>query len=408
MIEALLAIALFTAIVMTLVGVVLLARAWLLPTGDVVVTVNEGREIPARRGETLLRALHAAGVHIPAGCGGKATCGQCRVRVVAGAGDVLPTEAALLARREVARGVRLACQVTVREDLAVSLPEDVLGVQHWTCRVRSARHLTPLLKEIVLELPPGEDVGASAGRYMLVTCPPYRLAYRDLPVPTAHRDVWERLDLLRLSAGTDAPATRAYSMGNHPGEKGIVMLIVRLATPPPTAIDAPPGVVSSWLFGLQPGDEVEVAGPYGHFLVEDDASELILVGGGAGMAPMRAHLFDQLVCRRSARRISFWYGARHRSELCYVEDFDRLQAEHPNFTWTVALSEPRPDDEWQGETGFIHQVLYRRYLADHPAPEECAYYLCGPPLMVKAMRSLLDELGVDPERVKADDFGGGA
>jgi Na+-transporting NADH:ubiquinone oxidoreductase subunit F len=405
MTEILLGIGLFTGIVMLLVGVVLLARARLAPAGKAVVTVNGERRIPARRGAKLLDALGAVSIYVPSGCGGKGTCGQCRVRVTAGGGPALPTERSILTRREIARGVRLACQVGVREDLEVQVPEDLLGVEHWICRVRSSRCVASLIKEIVLELPEGASIGPPAGRYLLVTCPPYRLDYRDIPVDAAVRDEWDRLDLWRYRAGTDEPTTRAYSLASHPGEKGIAMLNVRIALPPPAAPHAPPGVLSSWLFGLRAGDEVEVAGPYGYFTVEEGDAEMVFVGGGAGMAPMRAHLFDQLERLGTRRRVSFWYGARSRRELFYVEDFDRLQAEHPNFTWTPALSEPRAEDAWEGETGFIHEVLYRRYLAAHPAPEACDYYLCGPPMMVKAVRGLLDELGVDPERVKADDFG---
>jgi Na+-transporting NADH:ubiquinone oxidoreductase subunit F len=324
---------------------------------------------------------------------------------VAGGGPVLPTETSRLARREIAQGVRLACQLVVREDLAVTVPEDVLGVASWTCRVRSARCVATFIKEIVLELPEGETIGPPAGRYVLVTCPPYRASYRDLAVDPDVRDEWDRLDLWRYRAGTDTPTTRAYSLASHPGEKGILILIVRVALPPPGVPEAPPGIVSSWLFGLRSGDEVEVAGPYGRFFVDDTDAEMVFVGGGAGMAPMRAHIFDQLLRLKTRRRISFWYGARSRREVFYQEDFDRLAAEHENFRWTVALSEPRPEDGWEGETGFIHEVLERRFLADHPAPEDCEYYLCGPPMMVKAVRETLDEFGVDPERVRADDFG---
>jgi Na+-transporting NADH:ubiquinone oxidoreductase subunit F len=406
MIEILLGVALFTGVVMLLVGLVLAARAWLMPGGEAVVLVNRERRIAAPRGEKLLGALIAAAIPVPSGCGGKGTCGQCRITVTEGGGPVLPTEASRLSRSEIARGVRLACQITVRDDLSIGVPEDILGVEQWTCRVRSARCVATFIKEIVLELPEGESVPPPAGRFVLVTCPPYRLPYRDLAVDASVRDEWDRLDLWRYEAATDVPTTRAYSLASHPGEKGILMLIVRIATPPPAVPDAPPGIVSSWIFGLRPGDEVEVAGPYGHFTVDEGDSELVFVGGGAGMAPMRAHILDQLVRQGTQRRISFWYGARSLRELFYADTFDRLADEHPNFQWTVALSEPRPEDDWQGERGFIHEVLYRRYLAEHPAPETCDYYLCGPPLMVRAMRSMLDDLGVDPERIKADDFGG--
>lgn len=405
MTEILLGVAVFTVIVMTLVGVVLLAQSRLMPSGEAELLINGERRVSARRGQKLLTALTSAGIHVPSGCSGKGTCGQCRVEVKGG-GDPLPTEKARLAPRELRAGVRLACQVTVRGDLEVAVPEEALGVAHWICRVRSERCVGTFIKEIVLELPEGEDIGPPAGRYVLVTCPPYRLSYRDLAVDPDVRDEWDRLDLWRLEARTDEPTTRAYSMANYPEEKGIVMLVVRIATPPPRAPDAPPGIVSSWIFGLRAGDEVDVAGPYGHFFVEPGEAELVFVGGGAGMAPMRAHVFDQLLRVETKRRITFWYGARSRREIFYAEEFDRLAAEHDNFSWTVALSEPLPEDDWEGETGFIHEVLYRRHLASHPAPEACDYYLCGPPMMVRALRDLLDELGVDPERIKADDFGG--
>lgn len=405
MTEIALGVAVFTGIVMTLVGVVLLAQAWLLPSGEVTLVVNGERRITARRGQKLLTALTSADIHVPSGCSGKGTCGQCRVEV-RGAGPPLPTETSLLSRREVAGGVRLACQVPVRGDLEVGVPEEALEVSHWSCRVRSQRCVGTFIKEIVLELPEGESIGPPAGRYLLVTCPPYRMPYRELAVDPEVRDAWDELDLWRLEAGCDEPTTRAYSLASHPDEKGIAMLIVRIATPPPHAPDAPPGIVSSWLFGLREGDEVEVAGPYGHFFVEPGDGELVFVGGGAGMAPMRAHIFDQLLRLETSRPISFWYGARSRREIFYAEDFDRLAERHPNFSWTVALSEPKPEDAWEGETGFIHEVLDRRHLAEHPAPETCDYYLCGPPMMVRAVRDLLDELGVDPERIKADDFGG--
>jgi Na+-transporting NADH:ubiquinone oxidoreductase subunit F len=366
MIEIVLAVALFAGIVVSLAALVLGARAWLMPSGEAVALVNGEREVAVRKGAKLSTGLGAAGIHLPSGCGGKGTCGQCRVRVTAGGGPVLPTETSVLARREIAQGVRLACQLTVRQDLEVFVPEDVLGVEHWICRVRSARCVATFIK------------------------------------------AWDRLDLWRYTAGTDEPTQRAYSLASYPDEKGLVMLIVRIATPPPTAPDAPPGVVSSWLFGLRPGDEVEVAGPYGHIVLPPGDDELVLVGGGAGMAPMRAHLLDLFRRQATRRRVSFWYGARSRRELFYVDLFDGLAAEYANFSWTVALSEPRPEDDWRGETGFIHEVLYRRHLAEHPAPEACDYYVCGPPLMVKAVRTLLDELGVDPERIYADDFGGAA
>lgn len=395
---------LFTAVAMALVAAVLLARTWLAPGGAVTLRVNEDRVVSARRGERLLGALHAAGILVPGSCGGKGTCGQCRVAVLRGGGPALSTESSHLTRRELAQGVRLACQVTLRGDVEVRVPEDVLGVRTWTCRVRSARCVATFIKEIVLELPAGENLGIPAGRFVQVTCPPYRLPYRDLAIDGAVRGDWDRLDLWRHTAGTAVATTRAYSLANGPDERDVAVLVVRIATPPPAVPDAPPGIVSSWLFSLRPGDAVHVTGPHGHVALEPGEHELVLVGGGAGMAPVRAHVLDQLLRLRTRRRVRFFYGARSLRELFYAEDFDRLAAEHPNFSWTVALSEPRPDDAWQGETGFVHEVLRRRHLEAHPAPEACEYYLCGPPLMVKAVRGLLDEVGVEADRVHTDDF----
>jgi len=395
---------LFTGIAMLLVAAVLAARAWLAPGGVATLRVNEDHVLTARCGQKLLGALHAAGILVPGSCGGKGTCGQCRVAVLRGAGPVLPTESSRLTRRELAQGLRLACQVTLRGDLELRVPEEVLGVRRWTCRVRSARCVATFIKEIVLELPAGESLGIPAGRYVEVTCPAYRLAYRDLAIDDAVRSDWDRLDLWRYTAQATVPTTRAYSLANAPDEHALAVLVVRIATPPPAVPDAPPGIVSSWLFSLRPGDDVQVSGPYGHVALEPGEHELVLVGGGAGMAPVRAHILDQLLRLQTRRRLRFFYGARSLRELFYAEDFDRLAALHPNFSWTVALSEPRPEDAWQGETGFVHELLRRRHLEPHPAPETCEYYLCGPPLMVRAVRGLLDEFGVDAERIHTDDF----
>jgi len=402
--EIVVGVLLFTAIAMTLVAAVLGARAWLAPTGVATLRVNEERVVTGRRGEKLLDALRAAGILVPGACGGKGTCGQCRVTLLQGGGPVLPTESSRLSRREIAEGRRLACQLTLRGDLELRVPDAVFGVKRWTCRVRSARCVATFIKEIVLELPSGESLGLPAGRYVEVTCPAYRLSYRDLAIDAEVRADWDRLDLWRHTAQAAVPTTRAYSLANAPDEQGIAVLVVRVATPPPALPDAPPGIVSSWLFSLRPGDPVEVAGPHGHTALDPGEHELVLVGGGAGMAPVRAHVLDQLLRQETRRRLRFFYGARSRRELFYADEFDRLAEAHPNFSWIVALSEPRPEDAWEGETGFVHEVLRRRFLEQHPAPELCEYYLCGPPLMVKAVRSLLDEFGVDAERIRTDDF----
>ncbi len=407
MIEIGLGVAFFTGIVLCLVLVILLVRAGLVASGTVEIVVNDTRTIKARAGDKLISALGEAGIHLPSACGGAGTCGQCRVTVLQGGGAVLPTEAVRMTRREAAEGTRLACQVTVKEDMAVRVAEEVFGVKHWRCTVRSNANVATLIKEIVLELPAGETIAFRAGGYVLVACPPYRASFTDFEIGPAFRDEWDRLDLWRLGAECRAPTTRAYSMANYPAENDIILLVVRIAIPPPGAPDTvPPGVVSSYLFNLKAGDEVAVSGPFGHFFARDSDAEMVFVGGGAGMAPMRAHIFDQLLRLKSKRKISFWYGARSWRELFYVEEFDRLQSEHDNFRWVVALSEPRPEDDWQGKTGFIHEVLYESYLKDHPAPEDCEYYLCGPPMMIEAVRNMLDNLGVDSDNILYDDFGG--
>jgi len=408
--EILLGVALFTGIVLCLVVVILLARATLVSARQVAVLVNGGRTLRARSGTTLLDALAAGGVFLPAACGGKGTCGMCRVRVLAGARAAGPTEAALLTARELRSGLRLACQVRLEEDLEVRVPEELLGVRHLECRVRSNANVATFIKELVLELPPvepsGEPFDFRAGAFVQITCPPYQASFEDFDVAPRFREDWDRLGLWKLRASAREPTTRAYSLANRPGERDVLVLVVRIATPPPHAPGVPPGVVSSWIFQLKPGERVPVAGPFGHFFAAESEREMVLVGGGAGMAPMRAHAFDQLERLRAQRKITFWYGARSRRELFYVEEFDRLQAQHDNFEWCAALSEPRPDDDWRGPVGFIHEVLLERYLGNHPEPAACEYYLCGPPMMIQATRRMLADLGVDPADVHFDDFGG--
>ncbi len=406
MLEIGLGVAAFTGIIICLVLAVLAIRSRLVVTGDVSIGVNDIRTIRGRTGDKLLRALAEAGIHLPSACGGVGTCGQCALRVLRGGGALLPTEAACFTRRDAAAGARLACQVTIRQDMTVRVPDDVFGAKEWVCTVRSNRNVASLMKELVLEPPAGEHIDFRAGSYVVVDCPPYQACFADFDIEPAYREEWDRLDLWRYEGGSAAATTRAYSIANYPNENDIVMLVVRIAIPPPSAPETvPPGVVSSYLFSLKPGDTVLLSGPFGHFLATDSPCEMVFVGGGAGMAPMRSHILDQLLRLKTSRKITFWYGARNRRELFYDEEFDRLQNEFENFRWTAALSEPRDEDAWQGETGFIHQVLHDRYLADHPAPEDCEYYLCGPPMMIQAVRNMLDNLGIDPENIFYDDFG---
>lgn len=400
-------IALFTGIVMGLAILVLAARSRLVPSGEVGITVNDGPPLRAPAGGKLLGTLADLGINLPAACGGNGTCGLCRVEVVEGGGAVLPVETGRMPQRDIARGMRLACQVTVKRDLRVRVPEEVLGVREWRCTVRSNKTVASLIKELVLDLPAGEAMDFRAGAFIQITSPPYKAAFADFDIDPRFRDVWDRLGLWRYESVSTEPTTRAYSIASYPGERGLIILNIRIAIPPPGAPEStPPGVVSSYLFSLRPGDSVTVSGPYGHFFAGETKNEMVLIGGGAGMAPMRSHILDQLKRLGSGRKITFWYGARSRRELFYVELFDRLQAEHANFRWFVALSEPEPEDRWEGFTGFIHQAAYENYLKDHPAPEECEYYLCGPPLMIQAVLHMLDGLGVDEDRILYDDFGG--
>jgi Na+-transporting NADH:ubiquinone oxidoreductase subunit F len=401
-----LGVAVFTGIVLLLVVVILFARSRLVPSGKVTIVINDEREIQAGTSEKLMSALAEAGLFVSSACGGGGTCGQCRVRILEGAADILPTERTHISRGDAARGVRLSCQTVIKQPMKIELPREVFGVKRWTCRVRSNSNVATFIKELVMELPEGEELDFRAGGYVVIEAPPYQLSFRDFAIEERFRPDWDRYDLWRYQARSSETVSRAYSMANYPLEKGIVMLNVRIATPPPGAApDVPPGIVSSWIFSLKPGDTAVVSGPFGEFFARETGAEMVFVGGGAGMAPMRSHIFDQLERLRTQRKITFWYGARSLRELFYVEDFDRLQEKHPNFSWHVALSEALPEDNWQGPTGFIHQVLLDHYLGKHPAPEACEYYLCGPPVMTAAVIGMLDSLGVDRENILMDDFG---
>ncbi len=405
MLEIGLGVALFTAIVLVLVAIILVARARLVATGSVTIRLNGEKDITVPVGLKLLNALADARVFVPSACGGGGTCGQCRLKIQAGGGNILPTETTHITKREAAAGERLACQVVVKQDMQVEVPPEVFGVKKLQCTVRSNRSVSTFIKELVLEIPAGEQLDFRAGGYIQIECPPHTVSYKDFDIPQEFRSDWDRHKLWRFVSEVREPVTRAYSMANYPGETGIIMLNVRVAPPPPTAPDAPPGKMSSWIFSLKPGDKATVSGPYGEFFARDTDAEMIFVGGGAGMAPMRAHIFDQLQRIGTRRKLSFWYGARSRREIFYQEDFDRLQAEHPNFEWHVGLSEPQPDDHWEGYRGFIHEVLLLHYLCIHPAPEDCEYYLCGPPMMNAAVIGMLEELGVERDNIMLDDFG---
>ncbi len=404
MLEAALGIIFFTAIVLLLTLFVLAARRVLVPRGECRIEINGRKTVDAQIGQRLLEVCQQAGIHLPSACAGAGTCGLCKTRVLAGGGEPGPQELAQLSRREAKRGGRLACQVRVLGPMTIEVDEAYFDVKTWDCVVEQARNVSTLIREIVFRLP--EPMEFRAGGFVEIECPPYQLDFKNLDIEAEYRDVWDRFKLWDLHAGTDKPVSRAYSMANHPAEEGLVILNIRIALPPSGHPEAPPGVVSSWLFSLKPGDPVQLRGPYGHFAVEPSERELVFIGGGAGMAPLRAQILDLLETQRSTRKISYWYGARSRRELYYEEVFESLQAEHDNFEWHPALSEAEPGDEWDGYTGFIHQVAYDTYLGRHPAPETCEYYLCGPPMMVQSVLAMLNELGVAGDDIHYDDFGG--
>ncbi len=406
MIEIALGVTLFSAIILALVLVILVARSRLVPTGDVDITVNEERTLTLPVGGKLLNALSDAEIFVASACGGGGSCGQCRVKVLEGGGDILPTETSHINKREAAEHNRLSCQVVVKENMKIEVPREVFGVKKWECTVRSNDSVSTYIKELVLELPEGEDLQFRAGGYIQIECPSHQLKYSDFDIGEQFRDEWDRYKLWDIVSNVTEPVMRAYSMANYPGEKGIVMLNVRIATPPPSVPDAPTGKMSSFIFNLKAGDKVMVSGPFGEFFAKDTDAEMVFIGGGAGMAPMRAHIFDQLKRLDSKRKISFWYGARSLRETFYVDHFNELQEKHDNFSWHIALSEPQPEDNWTGYTGFIHEVVLENLLKDHPAPEDCEYYMCGPPMMTSSVIKMLHSLGVEDDNILLDNFGG--
>jgi len=404
--EIVLGIGLFTVIIMALVLLILSARSKLVSTGDISITINDEKTISCSAGGKLLGALADANLYVSSACGGGGTCGQCKVKVFEGGGSILPTEQSHITKREAAQGERLSCQVAVKQNMKIQVPEEVFGVKKWQCTVRSNDNVATFIKELVLELPTGEKVDFKAGGFIQIECPPHISEYKNFDIDEEYRDDWDRFDMWRYKSTVKEDVIRAYSMANYPEEEGIIMLNVRIAAPPPGADIVAPGQMSSYIFNLKPGDKVTISGPFGEFFAKDTEKEMIFIGGGAGMAPMRSHLFDQLRRIHSKRKISFWYGARSVREMFYVEDFDALQSENDNFKWHVALSDPTEDDKWTGYTGFIHNVIFENYLKDHPAPEDCEYYMCGPPMMNSSVVNMLEDLGVERDNIFLDDFGG--
>jgi Na+-transporting NADH:ubiquinone oxidoreductase subunit F len=403
----LLSVAMFNIIVLALVLLILLAKSKLVPQGQVQIMINNDPDhtynVPI--GDKLLNTLAGQDVFLASACGGGGTCGQCKCIITEGGGSVLPTETSILSRKEVRQGYRLSCQVVVKENLKIEVTPEVFDVRKWECTVRSNRNVATFIKELILELPPGESVDFRAGGYIQIEAPPHQAAYKDFNIEEEYRSDWDRENMWKYVSKVNEDIVRAYSMANYPREKGIIMLNVRIASPPPDHPNVPPGQMSSFIFKLKPGDKVIISGPYGEFFARDSDAEMVFIGGGAGMAPMRSHIFDQLKRLNSKRKMSFWYGARSLRETFYQDEFDELQKKHPNFSWHLALSEPQLEDHWKGPSGFIHQVLYDEYLKEHTEPEDCEYYICGPPLMNQAVLKMLDSLGVEEENIFLDDFG---
>tara|TARA_B110000977_G_scaffold52087_1_gene70817 strand:- start:9249 stop:10478 length:1230 start_codon:yes stop_codon:yes gene_type:complete len=398
-------VALFTVVVMLLVSLILVARARLVSSGDVQIEINgdPDRTLTVPAGGKLLNTLADAGIFLSSACGGGGTCAQCKCQIVDGGGSMLPTEEGHFTRGQRRDNWRLSCQVAVKQDMKIEVAPEFFGVKQWETTVLSNDNVATFIKELVLEIPAGESVDFRAGGYVQLEVPPHEVRYADYEIDEQYRGDWEHFGLFKKVSKVNDTTIRAYSMANYPEEKGVIKFNIRIATPPP-GTDFPPGKMSSYVFGRKPGDKVKVFGPYGEFFAKDTDAEMVFIGGGAGMAPMRSHIFDQLRRLNSKRKISFWYGARSLREMFYEDDYNTLAAENDNFDWHVALSDPQPEDNWTGMTGFIHNVVLENYLKNHPAPEDCEYYMCGPPMMNAAVVKMLKDLGVEDENIALDEF----
>ena len=405
--EIIAAVVCFLSLQLILVTLIVVAKRMLLPEGEVEILVNDDKRLTVKPGGKLLTTLAEQGIFLSSACGGGGSCGLCRCLVESGGGSILPTELAAIKPVDARRGMRLSCQVAVKRDLKIQVPPEMLEARKWRCTVRSNHNVATFIKELVLALPPGEEVNFKPGGFIQVEVPPHALDYKSFDIDEKFLGDWTKFKMFQYQSRVHQPVSRAYSMANYPGEKGIIKLNVRIASPPPRGpLGIPPGQASSYIFNLKEGDEVTIAGPFGEFFIEDSDSEMVYIGGGAGMAPLRSHIFELFKARQTKRKVSFWYGGRSLQEVFYAEEFEALAREHPNFTFHVALSEPQPEDNWQGLVGFIHQVLFDNYLKDHPAPEDINYYMCGPPMMTKAVLAMLDNLGVEQANIHYDDFGG--
>ena len=401
----------FPVVIVALTLALMAAETRLKPRGKVKITVNgdPDKAIETEAGGTLLSTLSNAGVMLPSACGGGGTCGVCKCQVTAGGGDIAPTEQSHINYREAKENWRLSCQVKVREDMEIVVPDEVFSINKWECEVIGNRSVATYIREFTLKLPEGEDLNFQSGGYIQIEVPPFDADFKDFDVEDEYLEEWTRLGVLDLRTKNAETVSRAYSMANHPAEGNVVMLNIRIATPPVDRekrafMDVMPGVASSYVYGRKVGDRVTISGPYGEFFMQETDRDMCYIGGGAGMAPLRSHIFHLFHTLRTGRKVSYWYGARSRREIFYEDHFRKIEQEFPNFSFHIALSEPLPEDNWDGPVGFIHQVVLDEYLDDHEAPEDVEYYLCGPPQMLNAVRKMLDDLGVEPEMIRFDEF----
>lgn len=397
----------FVGVILILVSILALVEAKFVKKGDCKIFVNDDpNPIHVSSGKNLLFSLANQKIFLPSACGGGGSCAMCKCQVLEGGGSILPTETGQISRKQQKEHYRLACQVKVRNDMKIRIPDEVFHIKKFDCTVRSNNNVATFIKELVLDLPKGENLNFQAGGYIQIDIPPYKVDFKNFDIAKKYHPDWDKYNLWSLKSNNDESIFRAYSMANHPAEGNMVMLNVRIATPPPRDMSLPPGKASSYIFNLKAGDKVTISGPYGEFFIKDTKREMVYIGGGAGMAPMRSHLFHLFhTLKTRDRKVSFWYGARSKREMFYVDDFENIQKNFPNFKYNIALSEPLPEDNWTGYKGFIHQVLLENYLKNHEEPEEIEYYLCGPPMMIDAVKKMLDSLGVPPEMIAYDSFG---
>jgi Na+-transporting NADH:ubiquinone oxidoreductase subunit F len=405
-------IVVFLLIIMLLVGILIYARMKLIPQGKVKININEDKQLEVDPGSSLLTTLAVNGIFLPSACGGGGTCAMCRCQVIEGGGSILPTETGYFSRKEQQNHWRLGCQVKVRENMQIQVDPHIFGIKKWECEVISNKNVATFIKEFMVKLPEGEHLEFKSGGYIQIDVPPCEVDFgKDIFVEEAYRDEWDKYKMWDLKMKNPEPVFRAYSMANHPAESNVIMLNIRIATPPFERksggfMNVNPGICSSYTFSRKPGDKVMISGPYGEFFIKNTNREMMFIGGGAGMAPMRSHIFDQFRTKKTDRKATFWYGGRSLRELFYIDEFKDIEKNYPNFKFHIALSEPKEEDKWNGYTGFIHQVIIDNYLKTHPEPEEIEYYLCGPPMMNQAVLKMLDDYGVPQEMIAFDDFGG--